>query len=81
MTGGLQGWLVAHLLRHSPELLQGFHPGNRAWKRPATPCVPGALALDCHLQVCRLACRMTARDEYLLIQPRVQAVFIHSLTY
>lgn len=41
----------------------------------------GALALDCHLQVCRLACRMTARDEYLLIQPRVQAVFIHSLTY
>lgn len=43
----------------------------------------GALALDCHLPVCRLAYGMTVNDDHcirMLIQPKVQAVFIHSLT-
>lgn len=43
--GRLESRPATHLLRDSPELLQGFHPGNRAWQSPASQCVQGSFGI------------------------------------
>lgn len=43
--GGLQSLPTIPLLSDSPELLQGFHSGSRAWQRTASQCAVGSIGI------------------------------------
>lgn len=82
-TGGLQGRLVHVSSGKALTCFRGFTLETEPGRGQLHSVFQGALALVCHLPVCRLAYGMTVNDDHcirMLIQRRVQAVFIHSLT-